>query len=108
VVFDLLVVLLAAAGVVFLIKLVFGLLLMPVRGKGCRVCVTVSIEGDTPDLERVVRGSKWIAREGSVSLVLVDKGMGADTLKAAEMLAADEKCPLYTAEEFRNNLTDII
>jgi hypothetical protein len=108
VVFDLLVVLLAAAGVVFLLKLVFGLLLMPVRGKGCRVCVTVSIEGDTPDIERVIRGARWLAQEGSISLVLVDKGMGADARKAAEMLAADEKCPLYTAEDLRNDLTEII
>lgn len=107
-VFDILVVLLAAAGVVFLIRLVFGVLLTPVRGKGCSVCVAVSVEGDSPDLERVIRGAKWLSREGGVSLILIDKGLDVQARKKAENLAAYEKCPLYTADEVRENLTDIV
>lgn len=106
--FDLLVVLLAAAGVVFLIKLVFGLLLMPVRGRGCRVSVTVSVEGDSPDLERVLRGAAWLAQEGSTELILIDRGMGENTRKAAELFAAQEKCPLYTIEEIHGTLKEIL
>lgn len=106
--YDIFVVLLAAAGVVFLIKLVLGILLVPVRGKGCRVCVAVSFEGDAPDLERVIRGAKWLSREGGVRLVLIDNGMDGHARKRAERFAAFEKCPLYTVDEIRENITHII
>jgi hypothetical protein len=98
-VFDILVVLLAAAGVAFLIKLALGLLLMPVRGKGCRVFVAVSIERDAPDLERVVRGAKWLSQQGGVELLLVDKGMDERTREVANRLAHETKCTIYTMEE---------
>lgn len=107
-VFDILVVLLAAAGIAYLIKLVFGLLLVPVRGKGCRATVVISVEGESPDLERAIRGAKWLSREGGVPLILIDKGMDDKTRRRAENFAAYEKCPLYTADEIRENLTDIV
>jgi len=97
--YDILVVLLAAAGVVFLIKLAFGLLLMPVRGKGCRVFVAVSIESEAPDLERILRGAKWLAQEGGVDLLLVDKGMDGRTGELARRFARDNKCTIYTMDD---------
>lgn len=107
-IYDLLVVLLAAAGVVFLIRLMLGMLLMPVRGKGCRVCVTLSVEGEAPDLERVFRGARWLAREGAVELVLIDNGVTQSARQAAERLVYGEDCPLYSAQEIREDLSKIL
>lgn len=107
-VFDILVVLLAGAGIVFLIRLAFGLLLMPLRGHGCRVCVTVSAQGETADLERVIRGAVWLAGEGTVDLILIDKGLDECARKAAEKLAEHGKYPLYSVKEIQDHIGDIL
>lgn len=98
-VFDIIVVLLAAAGVVFLIKLALGLLLVPVRGKGCRVMVAVSVEGEAPDLERVMRGAKWLSQQGGIELLFVDKGMDGRSEELVRRFAGDNNCAIYTIDE---------
>lgn len=104
---DILIVLLAATGIVFLIRLAFGLLLMPVRGRGCRVCVLVSIKGDSPDFERVLKGAKWISQEGAVDLIVVNNSIEGRALKGTELYAKQNNLRIYTVEDIREN-TDII
>lgn len=105
---DILIVLFAAAGTVFLIRFIFGLMLMPVKGRGCRVSVLLSISGDTPDVDKVLRGAKWLSQEGGVELIIVENRTEGRTLKAIQLHAKQNNLPIYTVEDVQENIDVII
>ena len=101
---DIVIVLLAATGTVFLIRFVFGLMLMPVRGRGCRVSVLLSVKGDTPDVDRVLKGAKWLSQQGGVRLIIVENKTEGRTSKAIKLHAKQNNLPTYTVEDVRENI----
>lgn len=87
--FDLLLGVLASAGVIFILRILTGFLLLPIRSDRCKVRLTVSVKGHVPGIEYVLRGARWLARAGSAELTLFDEGMDAWTARCAEKLAGD-------------------
>ena len=100
---DIVIVLLAATGTVFLIRFVFGLMLMPVRGRGCRVSVLLSVKGDTPDVDRVLKGAKWLSQQG-VRLIIVENKDGGAHIESDKASRKAKQPPTYTVEDVRENI----
>lgn len=83
---DLLLIFLAAAGVILVVWCLVGVLLQPVFGRG--MVTLCFVRGDGRDLEGRVRIYGWL-REGRLSggrLVLVDCGLTAHGLEVAGLL----------------------
>lgn len=86
-VWQVLVCVLAAAGMLFLAWCVVGALLMPVGGPG--MTVIYCARGDAEDLEQAVRSFAWLRGSGVADLPLqvVDCGMAPAARERAERLA---------------------
>ena len=92
--FDVLIAVFAAAVLVLVGFLVYGRLLLPIRGKGCSVSVVIRAEGNCPDLQRVYDGAKWLAARGELPIVILDAGMNEDTKKIAQKLEKYESAEI--------------
>ena len=81
---------------------------MPVKGRGCRVSVLLSVKGDTPDIDRVLRGAKWLAQEGGVQLIILEDNTEDHTSKAIKLFAKQNNLPTYTLKDVQDNIEIIL
>ena len=94
----------AAAGLVFLVWCLFGLLLTPVFGDN--MVTLCYCQGDGAHLEHQARAYGWL-REGKLKgsrLVLVDCGLDEEGLSVAQLLRRDydwiDYCPQPALEDY--------
>jgi hypothetical protein len=86
-----------SGALVFLLWLLRGALLTPVRlGKNESLRLTLRVCGPEPALENTVRALLWLMEEGVLpaELAIEDGGMDAETRRAAEILAENERVTL--------------
>ncbi len=100
--FDILIVILASTGVVLLLKYLLEFLLMPKKVEGCSMFVVVSVSGEVPELESVIRSAKWLAQRNSAEFLLIDSGMESQTRAVGEKLAVDIGYKLLNTDEAVN------
>ena len=107
---EILLALLAAAGLLALGWLCFGLLLTPVPGRG-QVYAVVAARGDGADLEHTVNHLLWLqgGRPGSFQILLLDTGL--DDTGRAVVSALQSRfpslgyCPAHMLEHYLQNPT---
>ena len=100
VIFDIVIVLLATTGIICCVRFVYGLMLLPVRGKGCSVSTVIRAEGDCPELQKVYDGAKWLAAQGGFRVVVLDAGMSGETRRIAQRLEKDGSVEIYTVDKW--------
>ena len=91
-VLELLVVLLAAFGLVCLAWLVFGKLVLPVGQEGTRTVAQVTAQDSGSGLEHTVSGLLWLRRTGlwRGTVVIHDPGLNPEGLAVAMALAVQD------------------
>lgn len=85
---------LAAGAVVYLLWLLRGVLLTPVRlGKNESLQLVLRITGPEPALENSVNTLLWLMEDGVLpgELIIEDGGMDEETKRMAALLARDNK-----------------
>ena len=89
---ELLVVLLAAFGLVCLAWLAFGRLVLPVGQEGTRTEARVDAQGSGSGLEQTVSGLLWLRRTGlwRGTVVIHDRGLTPEGLAVAMALAVHD------------------
>ncbi|MEG1633457.1 MAG: hypothetical protein RR314_05340 [Oscillospiraceae bacterium] len=86
---------LVAASVIFLLWLLRGVMLTPLRlGRGTRLTVVLTVSGAEPGLEGTIEGLVWLRENGTLpaSIIIEDDGMDADTRQLAELAVKDRAC----------------
>lgn len=102
---DLLLIFLAAAGVILVLWCLLGLLLLPVFG--CSMVTLYYVKGDGEDLEQKTRAYSWL-REGRLSggrMVIVDCGLTEQGIGRTYLLRKRYPWVEYCT---RDSLTDYI
>lgn len=82
-----------AALIAALLWIMHGALLLPIRrGKSEDILITVSAQGDAPELEMQLRGLLWLKNNGIVpcSIQIVDAGLTPEALAAARCFAENQ------------------
>lgn len=93
---------LAAAAFLFLLWLLRGYMLMPIRpGRRTELTLTLHVSGPDPALEDTVDALLWLRENGTLpaQLVLEDAGMDGETRAVAELLAAGRKNVTLTKKD---------
>ena len=92
-------------GFAWLLWMLSGALLTPVRSGGdTRITLVVQARGDAPELENLLRGALWLRESGTVAadILLVDCGLTEDARSMANYLADREKnAEVIDAKEFQ-------
>ena len=79
----------AAAGIIFLLWIMRGIMLMPVSiGENQRMEIILTISGAAPELERTVNALWWLKENGTLQgdIILRNNGMDAETEETAKLL----------------------
>lgn len=105
-------VILAAAGVFFVIRAVYGAMLTPVGhdGQGGLIAV-IRLWGSCPELEQTVAGLTWLQRTGvlSAQILLVDCGMDEESHEMAALLAKKhETLTICSLSELNSLLAEVV
>jgi len=82
--------LLIAAGLVYLIWLLRGVMLTPIRtGANGTLELVVRVAGPAPELEQTVNGLLWLTESGTLDgrVLIIDEGMDDSTALVAARLA---------------------
>ena len=77
-------------GFAWLLRMLSGALLTPVRsGRDTRITLVVQARGDAPELENLLRGIQWLRESGTLmaDVLLVDCGLTEEAAALAERLA---------------------
>lgn len=90
-------------GFAWLLWMLSGVLLTPVRsGRDTRITLVVQARGDAPELENLLRGIRWLRESGTLmaDVLLVDCGLTEEAAALAERLARQcEDLKLCNTEE---------
>lgn len=82
----------AALGIFMLLQLLKRKLYSPLpNGENISLSTKVTVSGSAPELEATVKALLHLRDSGAISgsIVLIDRGMDAETARVAEMLARD-------------------
>lgn len=87
-VFEILIAILAACGVLLLIWCAMGLFLRPIGGR--QLLLLYPVRGDAAELEQAARGAAWLQETGlvSASLTVVDCGLSEEGQQRLRALSA--------------------
>lgn len=87
-VFEILIAILAACGVLLLIWCAMGLFLRPIGGR--QLLLLYPVRGDAAELEQAARGAAWLQETGLVSagLTVVDCGLSEEGRQRLRALSA--------------------
>jgi hypothetical protein len=86
-VFEIIVSLFAAFGVIMLLRIAYSMLLVPENKEGCAIFVVIRVKGKAPGLQQIVQNT--LNCDEAVRVVLYDAGMDDETASMAGKLAYD-------------------